>query len=59
MKLPQLYDIFREKWEKYQSVWLISDTHFDDEELYVGTKHVTRANSEDYVSGIWVALKLK
>ena len=49
MNLPQLYDIFREKWEKYQSVWLISDTHFDDEELYVGTKHVMRANSEDYV----------
>ena len=49
MKLPQLYDIFREKWEKYQSVWLISDTHFDDKELYVGTKHVMRANSDDYV----------
>ena len=49
MKLPQLYDIFREEWEKYQSVWLISDTHFDDEELYIGTKHVIRANSENYV----------
>ena len=50
MKLPQLYDIFRQKWEKYQSIWLISDTHFDDEELYVGTKHVIRANGEEYAN---------
>ena len=49
MKLPQLYDMFRQEWEKYQSVWLISDTHFDDKELYVGTKHVIRADSEEYV----------
>ena len=49
MKLPQLYDIFRQEWEKYQSVWVISDTHFDDKELYVGIKHIIRADSEDYV----------
>lgn len=49
MKLPQLYDIFQQEWEQYHNIWIISDTHFDDQELYVGTKHVIRANSEDYV----------
>lgn len=49
MKLPQLYDIFRDEWEQYSDIHLISDTHFDDKELYVGTKHIIRANSEDYV----------
>lgn len=49
MKLPQLYDIFRQEWEKYQSIWVISDTHFDDKELYVGTKHVIRADSDEYI----------
>ena len=43
-----LYDIFKH-WHTTGTVWLISDTHFDDKELYIGTKHIMRANSEDYV----------
>lgn len=49
MKLPQLYDIFRERWEQYSDCFIISDTHFDDDELYIGTKHIIRANSDEYV----------
>lgn len=49
MKLPQLYDIFRDRWEQYSDCFIISDTHFDDEELYIGTKHIIRANSDEYV----------
>ena len=43
-----LYDIFNH-WHEQGTCWLISDTHFNDQELYVGTQHVIRANSEDYV----------
>lgn len=49
MKLPGIYDIFQQEWEKYSDCHLISDTHFDDKELYVGTKNIIRANSDDYV----------
>ena len=47
MKLPQLYDIFREKWEKFNNIWLISDSHFSDDELAVGAKRAM--SDEDYV----------
>ena len=47
MKLPQLYDIFREKWEQFNNIWLISDTHFSDDELAVGAKRAM--SDEDYV----------
>lgn len=49
MKLPQLYDIFREKWEPFSDIYLVSDTHFNDKELYVGTKRVERKDSDEYV----------
>lgn len=49
MKLPQLYDIFREKWEPYSDIYLVSDTHFNDKELYVGTKRIERKDSDEYV----------
>lgn len=39
MNLPQLYDIFNEKWQRFQTCWMISDTHFDDADMqqYFGT----------------------
>ena len=33
MNLPQLYDIFNEKWQNFQTCWMISDTHFDDADM--------------------------
>ena len=47
MKLPQLYDIFREKWEQVQTAHIISDTHFGDKDLQTNVKN--RPNDEDYV----------
>ena len=44
-----LYDMFNSMWDRYQTIYLISDTHFDDEELYNGTKRIERANSDEYV----------
>lgn len=49
MKLPGIYEIFQNEWEKCQDLFLISDTHFNDEELYTGTKKDIRANAEDYI----------
>lgn len=43
-----LYDIFKH-WHKQGTCWLISDTHFNDEELYVGTKRIERADADEYV----------
>lgn len=39
MNLPQLYNIFNEKWQRFQTCWIISDTHFDDANMreYFGT----------------------
>lgn len=36
MNLPGVYQIFLDKWEKYQTAHIISDTHFKDEELIAG-----------------------
>lgn len=36
MNLPGVYDMFLEKWKDYQTVWVISDTHFGDKELAAG-----------------------
>ena len=47
MKLPQLYDIFRERWEQFQTAHIISDTHFGDKDLQASVKN--RPNDEDYV----------
>ena len=47
MKLPQLYDVFRERWEQFQTAHIISDTHFGDKDLQTNVKN--RPNDEDYV----------
>ena len=49
MKLPGIYEIFQNEWEKCQDLFLISDTHFNDEQLYIGTKKAIRASAEDYI----------
>lgn len=36
MNLPGVYNTFLRRWENYQTVWVISDTHFGDEELAAG-----------------------
>lgn len=36
MKLPGFYDIFQKRWEEFQTIWVYSDPHFDDEELTAG-----------------------
>lgn len=41
-----LYDIFAH-WHKTGTVWLISDTHFDDEELAAGVSN--RPSTEEYI----------
>ena len=33
MNLPQLYDIFNEKWKDFQTCWIIADTHFGDKDM--------------------------
>ena len=43
-----LYKLF-DHWHTNGTVWLVSDTHFNDQELYIGTKHVMRENASDYV----------
>jgi calcineurin-like phosphoesterase family protein len=43
-----LYDIFKH-WGEKGTCWLISDTHFNDEELYIGTKKIERADADEYV----------
>lgn len=47
MKLPQLYDVFRERWERFQTAHIISDTHFGDKDLQANVKN--RPNDEDYI----------
>ena len=36
MNLPGIYDSFAKRWEDFQTAWIISDTHFGDEELAAG-----------------------
>lgn len=33
MNLPQLYDIFNEKWKDFQTCWIIADTQFGDKDM--------------------------
>ena len=33
MKMPGFYKLFQDKWGQYQSIYLISDTHFGEDEL--------------------------
>lgn len=44
--IPQLYDKFQE-WAKYGTIWIISDTHFGDEELRQGIPN--RPSDEELV----------
>ena len=36
MNLPGVYDTFNKLWNDYQTVWIISDLHFNEEDLKVG-----------------------
>lgn len=49
MNLPGVYDIFNERWSG-QTVWIYSDTHFDDKELAAGTPG--RLTSDEQVAAI-------
>jgi calcineurin-like phosphoesterase family protein len=49
MNLPGVYDIFNERWSG-QTVWIYSDTHFDDKELAAGTPG--RLPSDEQVAAI-------
>ena len=33
MKINSLYHIYQDKWKKYSSAWIISDTHFGEDDL--------------------------
>lgn len=33
MNLPGVYDMFNKSWENYQTIYIISDTHFGDNDL--------------------------
>lgn len=46
MAISGMYDLFNEKWCK-QTIWLISDTHFGDEELRAGLSN--RPSDEELV----------
>ena len=49
MNLPGVYDIFNERWNG-QTLWIYSDTHFDDKELAAGTPG--RLTSDEQVAAI-------
>lgn len=46
MAISGMYDLFNEKWCK-QTIWLVSDTHFGDEELRAGLP--SRPSDEELV----------
>ena len=50
MNLPGVYKVFNDKWKDFQTCWIISDTHFGDEELAAG--HPGRPNGADLVKMI-------
>lgn len=50
MNLPGVYDIFNKVWDGYQTVWIISDTHFADEDLRAGMSD--RPSDEELVRRI-------
>ena len=47
MNLPGVYDIFQEKWKDYQTVHILSDTHFGEEDLE--NAYPFRPNAEEFV----------
>ena len=50
MNIPSLYGLFQERWSKFQTGWMISDTHFGDEDLRAGMPN--RPSDEDIVKSI-------
>lgn len=48
--LPGIYDTFQHWGEKHQSVWIISDPHFNDDELVEGIKG--RPSAEEQIKKI-------
>ena len=48
--LPGIYESFSKRWEKYQSFYIISDTHFGDEDLRAGIPE--RPSDEELVKQI-------
>ena len=50
-RLPQLYQLFNDKWLDYyyDNIFIISDTHFDEEDM---NKYYNRPSSEEIVSRI-------
>lgn len=50
MNIPSLYTIFQEKWSKYQTCYIISDTHFGDKELATGQPN--RPSDEEIIKNI-------
>ena len=53
MKLPGIYDIFLEKWQDKQTIWIYADPHFGDSELAAAypnrpsdKEHIKRINSK-------------
>ena len=47
MNLPGIYDIFQEKWKNYQTVHILSDTHFGEGDLE--NAYSFRPKAEDFV----------
>ncbi len=50
MNLPGIYQTFNKLWDKYQTVYIISDTHFADKELRKGIPN--RPSDEELVKKI-------
>lgn len=50
MNIPSLYTVFQEKWNKYQTCYIISDTHFGDKELAAGQPN--RPDDEEIIKNI-------
>lgn len=50
MNLPGVYQTFNKLWDKYQTVYIISDTHFADKELRKGIPN--RPSDEELVKKI-------
>lgn len=50
MNLPGVYKFWLDQWKDFQTCWVISDTHFNDEDLRKG--HPTRISDDDLVCAI-------
>ena len=50
MALPGIYETFQNRWSSYQTIWVYSDPHFNDEELAAAIKD--RPTAEEQVKRI-------